>query len=125
MSTVKPSVEAQLIRVVLTFEVAIVMLSGLTLYGLDATLAWGMPSWVALAFGAGVTVLGLLAVGVVNRSIRAARVLGSLVQLALAVAGFALPALWFVVALFGALWAYALRMGSRIDAKAAAEASTH
>lgn len=78
-----------------------------------------VDSGVAVALGAGLSLLCLLTAGLLRA--RWAYVLGSILQIALIAAGFVVPAMFFLGTLFAALWVVALVIGGRADRFAAAQ----
>lgn len=105
--------------IVLGFELVIVFLGSLVLYGLHA-----LPAGLALGGGAALIVLMLVAVGLLRSP--AGIALGWLAQLAVVAAGFLVPAFFIVGAIFTAIWTYCMIAGARIDrAKVAAHAAQH
>ena len=117
-------VRQSLAAIVLGFEVIVVFLAALVIWGL-AQGAGGengsqLPSWVALAAG-GVIIIGLIAtIGLLR--FRWAYALGWGLQAVILAAGFLNPAMFFVGVLFGGLWAYCMIAGRRIDQNRAAHA---
>lgn len=112
------SVLVQLAQIVLSFELLIILLAGLTILGLDALQGLSLPSWVALVATLGLTIAGIVAIGLLRRFPVLGLGLGWIIQISLVVMGFIVPAIWFVAALFGGLWIYVIRAGSRIDSDA-------
>ncbi|HEY8282658.1 MAG TPA: DUF4233 domain-containing protein [Leifsonia sp.] len=103
--------------IVLGFEVVIVFLGSLVLYGLHA-----LPAGLALGGGAALIVLMIVAVGLLRSPVGI--VLGWLAQLVVVAAGFLVPAFFIVGAVFTAIWTYCMIAGARIDrAKDAAHAA--
>ena len=103
--------------IVLGFEVVIVFLGSLVLFGLHA-----LPTALALGGGAALIVLMIVAIGLLRSPVGV--VLGWLAQLVVVAAGFLVPAFFIVGAVFTAIWTYCMIAGARIDrAKHAAHAA--
>lgn len=94
--------------IVLAFELVIVFLGALVLFGLNA-----LPPAIALG-GGGVVVL-LMVVAAATLRHEAGVWLGWFIQLVVVAAGFLVPAFFIVGAIFTALWAYCMIAGARID----------
>ena len=105
--------------IVLGFELVIVFLGALVLFGLKA-----LPPAIALGGGAAVVVLLVIAVGLLRYPVGIW--LGWFVQLVVVAAGFLVPAFFIVGAIFTAIWTYCMIVGARIDRnnKAARAAAT-
>lgn len=109
------SVRRSLASIVLGFEVIVVFLAALVIWGLAPTEngTFGFPPWVSLAAG-GVVILGLIAtIGLLRYSWAFA--LGWVLQVLILATGFVNPAMWFVGLIFGGLWWYCMVVGARID----------
>ncbi|MGO1543122.1 MAG: DUF4233 domain-containing protein [Gulosibacter sp.] len=102
----------QLGSILIAFELAMVMLTGMALFGLKAV----SP---AIAFGGMGVFLVLFVLGVffLRKPWGAWYVLG--LQIALTLVGFVHPAVFFVGGLFLAVWIYCMYQGLRIDAERA------
>ena len=99
----------------LGFEIIVVFLAALVIWGLAPTEngSLGLPPWVALAAG-GVLILGLIAtIGLLRYPW--GFTLGWVLQVLILAAGFLNPAMFFVGVLFGGLWWYCMVVGARID----------
>ncbi|TFD34303.1 DUF4233 domain-containing protein [Cryobacterium sp. TMT1-19] len=108
MTSAPRSVKRTLATIVLGFEVIVVALAALVIFGLQA-----LPPWLALGGGA---VLGLAMVAVLALlRYEWAYVVGWILQLIMVAAGFLNPAMFFVGGMFAAMWAYCMIAGSRID----------
>lgn len=108
MTPAPRSVKRTLATIVLGFEVIVVALAALVIFGLGA-----LPPWLALGGGA---VLGLAMVAVLLLlRYEWAFVAGWILQLIMVAAGFLNPAMFFVGGMFAAMWAYCMIAGSRID----------
>ncbi len=99
-------------QIVLAFESIIIFLAGLVAFGLKA-LPPSIPAWWTIAGGAVIAVL-MLAVSTVLRH-RWGIVLGWVLQAVVAASAFLMPAILFVVAVFGGMWAYATIKGASLD----------
>jgi hypothetical protein len=106
----------KLAPIVLGFEAIVVFLAGLTIFGLRA-LPDGIPAWWAIAGGAVVALAMIALAGMITRPWAIAA--GWVLQVIVALSAFIVPAIAFVVLIFGGMWAYATIMGARIDARAA------
>jgi Protein of unknown function (DUF4233) len=109
------SLRRTLASIVLAFEVIVVFLAALVIWGLAPTEngSWGLPPWVALAAG-GVLILALVAtIGLLRHPW--GYTVGWILQALIIAAGFLNPAMFFVGALFGGMWWYGMVVGARID----------
>ena len=108
-------VRQTLASIVLTFEIVVVFLAALVIWGLAPTEndTSGLPPWVALAAG-GAVILGLIATIALLRYPWGYTV-GWVLQAVIIAAGFLNPAMFFVGALFGGMWWYCMVAGARID----------
>lgn len=115
------SLQQTLASIVLAFEVIVVFLASLVIWGLAAPAAEGdVPAWVALVAG-GVMIVALVAtIGLLR--FRWAYALGWLIQALILAAGFLNPAMFVVGALFGGMWWYCMVVGARIDRERTAAA---
>lgn len=116
------SARQTLATMVLAFEVIVVFLAALVIWGLsrgaDSESDGGLPSWFALAVG-GVLILGLIVtIGLLR--FRWAYALGWVLQVLIVASGLLNPAMFVVGALFGGMWWYCMVAGSRIDRERAA-----
>lgn len=102
------SLRESLGSIVLGFELVVVFLGSLVLFGLKA-----LPAWIALGGGAAVIVLMIAAIGLLRN--RVGVVLGWFVQLLVVAAGFLVPAFFIVGAIFTAMWTYCMVAASRLD----------
>jgi len=114
------SVRASLASIVLGFELLVVFLASLVIWGLtpEAGSAFGLPRWAPLVAGGVVVVLMIATIGLLRH--RWAYVLGWIVQGLIVVAGFLNPGMFFIGALFGGIWTYCMIVGERIDREKAA-----
>lgn len=116
----RPSAEPRSLRqtlasILLTFEIVVVFLAALVIWGLAPTQksTFGLPPWVALVAG-GVLIIALIAtIGLLRHPW--AYAVGWALQVLIIAAGFLNPAMFFVGALFGGMWWYAMVVGARID----------
>jgi Protein of unknown function (DUF4233) len=114
-SSAPRSVRRSLGSIVLGFEIIVVFLAALVIWGLAPTEdgAFGFPPWVPLVAG-GVVILGLIAtIGLLRY--RWGFLFGWALQVLILATGFLNPAMFFVGLLFGALWWYCMVVGARID----------
>jgi hypothetical protein len=118
------SVRESLASIVLTFEVVVVFLAALVIWGLSREDGgvFGLPTWAPLVAG-GVVILGMV-VTIPLLRYEWAYVLGWALQVLLLVSGLLNPAMFVVGAVFGGMWAYCMVVGARIDRARAAEAAT-
>ena len=104
-----------LASIVLGFELIIVVLIGLTIFGLGLT----EPRWIGLAIGGVLAVMCLVSLG----TLRVGRVgiaLGWATHVLMLATAFILPAVFFVGAIFTALWIYCIVKGGKMDRERAA-----
>jgi hypothetical protein len=94
--------------IVLGFEVLVVFLGALVLFGLNS-----LPAAVALGGGAVLILLMIVAIGLLRSPVGVW--LGWAIQLIVVAAGFLVPAFFIVGAIFTAMWAYCMIMGARLD----------
>jgi hypothetical protein len=94
--------------IVLGFELIIVFLGALVLFGLQS-----LPAAVALGGGAALVVLMIVAIGLLRYPIGI--IIGWAVQLIVIAAGLLVPAFFIVGAIFAAMWTYVMIVGGRID----------
>ena len=94
--------------IVLGFELLVIFLGALVVFGLKV-----LPAPVALGGGALLVVLAIAAIGLLRSTVGV--VLGWLVQLIVVAAGFLNPAFFIVGAIFTAMWAYCMIAAARID----------
>lgn len=116
------SIRQSLAAIVLGFEVIVVFLAALVIWGLaQGGVEAALPSWVPLAAG-GVIIIGLIAtIGLLRFSW--AYPLGWALQVLILASGFLNPAMFVVGALFGGMWWYCMVTGARIDRERAAAAA--
>ena len=102
------TVRESLASIVLGFELIVVFLGALVLFGLKA-----LPAPVALGGGALAVVLMIVALGLLRYPV--GFWLGWVIQLVVVAAGFLVPAFFIVGAIFTAMWTYCMIVGARID----------
>lgn len=105
------SAQASLGQVVLGFEIIVVGLAALTIFGLGA-----LPAWLALGGGAALCALMLIAIAVMTKH-RSAFILGWLVQAILVLSGFAVTMLFLIGAVFAGIWVFAMTAGAKLDSQ--------
>lgn len=111
----------KLAPIVLGFEAIVVLLAGLTIFGLKVLETWSIPSWWALV-GGGVVALAMVAVaGMITRPWAIAA--GWVLQVIVGLSAFLVPAILLVFLIFGGMWAYATIVGARVDARRPADPS--
>ena len=110
----------KLAPMVLGFEAIVVILAGLTIFGLNA-LPDGIPQWWAIVGGAVVALAMVVVAGMITKPWAIAA--GWVLQVIVAMAGIFVPAIVMVVLVFGGMWAYATIMGARLDAQRPAAAN--
>lgn len=117
------SVRRTLASIVLAFEVVVVFLAALVIWGLSREEGGilGLPEWAPLA-GGGLVILGLVVtMGMLRHEW--AYGLGWALQAVIFASGVLNPAMFVVGALFGGMWAYCMIVGARIDRDRAAPAA--
>ncbi|GAA1952323.1 DUF4233 domain-containing protein [Agromyces allii] len=119
------SVRASLASIVLGFELIVVFLAALVIWGLtpDEGSAFGLPRWAPLVAGGVVIVLMIATIGLLRH--RWAYLLGWITQALILLAGFLNPGMFFIGALFGGIWAYCMIVGERIDREKAAAVAAY
>ena len=106
----KQSTQRALASIVLGFELIIVVLIGLTLFGLGTL----EPRELGLYLGGGLAVIIVVALALMRRG-RIGIVLGWVVHGLMLATGFLLPMAVVVGLLFTALWIYCMVKGAQID----------
>ncbi|MFF1573855.1 DUF4233 domain-containing protein [Leifsonia sp. NPDC058292] len=101
-------VQESLGSIVLAFELVVVFLGALVLFGLKA-----LPPAIALGGGGVVVLLMIVAAATLRHP--GGIWLGWFIQLVVVAAGFLVPAFFIVGVIFTALWAYCMIAGARID----------
>jgi hypothetical protein len=102
------SVQQSLGSIVLGFEVIIVFLGALVIFGLKAAPA-------AWALGGGAAMVVAMAVTIALLRYRWGFVVGWILQLIVIASGFLVGMLFIVGIIFTALWAYCMITGARLD----------
>lgn len=109
------STRKALASIVLGFELIIVVLMGLTIFGLGVT----DPRWFGLVIGGGLAVMCLAALGTMRRG-EIGVTLGWVTHGLMLLTGCILPVSLFVSAIFTGLWIYCIVRGKKIDDERAA-----
>lgn len=104
------STQKALASIVLGFELIIVVLIGLTVFGLGIL----EPRELGLYLGGGLGALIIVALGIMRRG-RAGVILGWIVHVLILATGFLIPVAFVVGLLFTALWVYCMVKGSQMD----------
>ncbi|MGN6126080.1 MAG: DUF4233 domain-containing protein [Humibacter sp.] len=107
------SAQESLGSIVLGFELVVVFLGALVVFGLHA-----LPAVEALGGGAILIVLMIVAIPLLRY--RVGYWIGWFVQLVVIASGFLVGMLFIVGAIFTAIWAYAMIAGARLDRRTAA-----
>jgi hypothetical protein len=94
---------------VLAFELVIVFLGGLTIFGLNAI----NPRELGIVIGVGLALLMIIALALMRTSLGLP--LGWAAQVGMLATGFLVTALFVVGALFFGLWIYCMVVGGRMD----------
>jgi hypothetical protein len=103
------STRRSLASVVLAFELVIVFLGGLTIFGLNAI----NPRELGIVIGVGLALLMIIALALMRTSLGLP--LGWAAQVGMLATGFLVTALFVVGALFFGLWIYCMVVGGRMD----------
>ncbi len=109
------STQRALASIVLGFELIVVVLIGLTMFGLGIT----EPRELGLVLGGGLGLLIIVALGVMRRG-RAGILLGWIIHALMLLTAFLLPMALIVGLLFTGLWIYCMVKGAQIDRDRAA-----
>ncbi|HEY2555729.1 MAG TPA: DUF4233 domain-containing protein [Diaminobutyricibacter sp.] len=106
--------------IVLGFELIVVFLGALVLFGLKS-----LPAAVALGGGAALVILMIVAIALLRYPVGI--ILGWAVQVIVIAAGLLVPAFYIVGAIFAAMWIYCMIVGGRLDHRdrRAREAAAH
>jgi hypothetical protein len=117
------SVRRTLASIVLGFEVVVVFLAALVIWGLSREEGGilGLPEWAPLAAGGLVILALIVTMGSLRREW--AYRLGWALQALIFASGVLNPAMFVVGAVFGGMWAYCMIVGRRIDRDRAASAA--
>ncbi len=115
------SLRRSLASVLLTFELVIIFLAALVIWGLSREDGgpFGLPTWVPLAAGGVLIVLTILTIALLR--FEWAYAVGWALQVLIIAAGLLNPAMYLIGAIFGGMWAYCMIVGARIDRARAAE----
>lgn len=108
----------KLAPIVLGFEAVVVLLVGLTIFGLKA-LPEGIEQWWAIVGGAVVALAMVAVAGMITKPWAIAA--GWMLQIIVALSGFFEPTILLVVLVFGGMWGYATIVGARLDARLPAD----
>ena len=114
------SLVQKLAPIVLGFEAIVVVLAGLTIFGLKA-LPGGVEQWWGIVGGGAVAVAMLVVAGMITRPWAIAA--GWVLQAIVALGALVVPAIGLVALIFGGMWAYATIIGARLDARRPADPS--
>jgi hypothetical protein len=102
------SVKRTLASIVLGFELVVVFLATLVIFGLS-----DLPAWVTLGGGALLCLIMVATLGLLR--FEWAYLIGWIVQAIILATGFLNPAMFVVGALFAGMWVYCMITGTRID----------
>lgn len=108
------SLTETLLSITLGLEAGMMFFAAMVVFGLDRF----DPDWLALVYGAAAILVLVLVAGL--QRYPAGVWIGAVLQLAIIATGFIEPAMFFVGALFTALWIYCFVRGRQIDAQKAA-----
>lgn len=109
------STRKALASIVLGFELIIVVLIGLTIFGLGVT----DPRWIGLLIGGVLAVMCITSLGFMRLG-EVGITLGWITHALMLATAFILPVSLFVSAIFTALWIYCIVRGKKIDEQRAA-----
>ena len=118
-STGQRSTQRALASIVLGFELIIVILIGLTMFGLGTT----EPRELGLYLGGGLGLLIIVALGVMRRG-KTGIILGWIIHALMLLTAVLLPLALVVGLLFTGLWVYCMVKGAQIDRDRAAWLAT-
>ncbi len=104
----QPSVKRTLASIVLGFEIIVVFLAALVIFGLGA-----LPAWLALGGGAALCLAMVAVIGLLGASW--SYYAGWGVQAIVLASGFLNPTMFLVGAMFAAMWTYCMVVGTRLD----------
>jgi len=107
------SIKRSLASIVLGFELIVVFLAALVNFGLPTAGVISIGPVAALVSGGVVCLLIVITLGLLRHPF--AYVLGWIVQALILLAGLLNPGMFFVGAIFAAMWTYAMISGGRID----------
>lgn len=111
----------KLAPIVLGFEAIVVVLVGLTIFGLKALPA-GIEQWWAIVGAAVVALACIVTAGMITKPWAIG--VGWVIQAIIALSAFFEPTIVIVVLIFGGMWGYATIMGARLDARRPTEPTT-
>lgn len=109
------STRRALASIVLGFELIVVFLGGLTIFGLNALEPRELGIFIGLALAA------LMILGLALMRTPLGIPIGWAAQVGMLATGFILPALFIAAGLFAGLWIYCIIVGGRMDAARAQE----
>lgn len=114
------SLRRSLASIVLAFEIFVVFLAALAIWGLavDGATPFGLPRWSILVVGGVVLLLTIVTIGLLRHEW--AYWLGWAIQIVILASGILNPAMFIVGIVFGGMWAYCMIVGARIDRNRAA-----
>lgn len=114
------SLQRSLASIVLAFEIFVVFLAALAIWGLavDGATPFGLPRWTILVVGGVLLVATIVTIGLLRH--RWAYGLGWAIQIVILASGILNPAMFIVGVVFGGMWAYCMIVGARIDRNRAA-----
>jgi hypothetical protein len=114
------SVRRSLASIVLGFELFVVFLAAIALWGLavDGDTPFGLPRWSILVVGGVVLLLSITTIGLLRHPW--AYGIGWAIQVIILAAGILNPAMYLIGALFGGMWIYCMVVGARLDRQRAA-----
>jgi len=118
------SLRQSLASIVLAFEIFVVFLAALAIWGLavEGQTPFGLPRWSILVVGGVAVLLTIATIGLLRHPW--AYGLGWAIQVLILASGILNPAMFIVGAVFGGMWAYCMVVGARIDRdRAAADAA--
>lgn len=109
------SVRRSLASIVLGFEIFVVFLAALAIWGLavDGATPFGLPRWGILVVGGVVLLLTIATIGLLRHPW--AFGIGWAIQVLILASGILNPAMFIIGLVFGGMWAYCMVAGARID----------
>jgi hypothetical protein len=105
------SAQTSLGQVVLGFELIVVGLAALTIFGLGA-----LPPLLALGGGAAMCLFMLATIGLMMKY-KWAFILGWAIQAIIVLSGFAVTMLFLIGAVFAGIWTFAMTTGAKLDSQ--------
>lgn len=106
----KSSTKNLLTTIVLSFEIVVIFLAGLTLFGLKAV----EPPYMAILFSLVTITLAIIAILLIRKS-NLGIIIGHFLHVAYFIPTIFLPPIALVAAMFGGLWLFALYKGREVD----------